>query len=382
MGSFLMSVQYRRECGFMYNPATYEQQHEDISGIAAIDDTYFTPTLSSRNNSNFSLPRLAHQQPSPQQQHQPQHHSVTRRATLTTIPSHGRQTSANYSPPVRPQHTPSASHSAASQLAAGHRSLIAPSVNPFRARPLSLGDSSSLPSYLGDSFAPRVPSRLSAESHRQNDTYPRRAAGRDIVRDQQRRISVGGRSYLSGQGDEAGDPASLDQKISSLGQLSTSGGHGGPDSGSMLHRGVMIRRLGGSLSPTESHRPMHHHHGSSPGTGSAEAAASGSKSPPWYASMASRPSVPGSAGSSTSRSGLAFVSPFKSPSVSSSPSRIMDTAIASGLHDAHHLPQKHGVYRSWPLARHGRYLRVAHINWQQCQRTQPWPGEFIWQASW
>ncbi|KAJ1935347.1 autophagy protein 13, partial [Linderina pennispora] len=184
MGSFLMSVQYRRECGFMYNPATYEQQHGDISGIAAIDDTYFTPTLSSRNNSNFSLPRLAHHQPSPQQQHQPQHqpqhHSVARRATLTTIPSHGRQTPAKYSPPVRPQHTPSASHSAASQLAAGHRSLMAPSVNPFRARPLSLGDSSSLPSYLGDSSAPRVPSRLSAESHRQNDTYPRRAAGRDI----------------------------------------------------------------------------------------------------------------------------------------------------------------------------------------------------------
>ncbi|KAJ1932771.1 autophagy protein 13, partial [Linderina macrospora] len=39
MGAFLMSVQYRRECGFMYNPAMYEQQLGDMPGIGAIDDT-------------------------------------------------------------------------------------------------------------------------------------------------------------------------------------------------------------------------------------------------------------------------------------------------------------------------------------------------------
>ncbi|KAJ2221008.1 hypothetical protein IWW45_008978, partial [Coemansia sp. RSA 485] len=255
------------------------------------------------------------------------------------------------------------------------RSLTIPSVNPFRARPLSLGESSSLPGYLaGDStLAQRAAGRVSSEWSQQLSAGQDAGAVSTSSKTSLRRISLGARGHAhtflgpqiassepvtgfsntydtshsdppAGLGVGSGSgainavrPRSFDQKGASIaGRLSSSGG-GAVDSGSMLHRSVMLRRFGDALSPTEHHRSFDNFTPvSNSATASASAStptasrlhnpdthsASGSKSSPKPGASSARSlSSAGSAGSVAGRSALGFA-PFKSPSLSESPKGI------------------------------------------------------------
>ncbi|KAJ1857541.1 autophagy protein 13 [Coemansia sp. RSA 1822] len=246
LGVFSMSVQYRRECAFTcLGLSDGRALRDSMAAVGALDNTYFTPTLSSRSGSHFSGQRRG-QMASP-------------RSTQPTI------SSPRSTQPMTPWHTMTA-HGASLN---SERSLTMPAVNPFRARPLSTGDSSSLPSYLD------------TRTHVQ----PNMASSRTSLR----RISLGARTHVP----DVARPHSLEQRPQRL-SSSTAG-----DSGSVLHRSVMLRRFGDAMSPTEPQR--HDSFGRSPPRG-----------PASIRSMSS-----GSAGS-VARSGLG-VSPFKSPSLSESP---------------------------------------------------------------
>ncbi|KAJ2021590.1 autophagy protein 13, partial [Coemansia sp. S85] len=63
MGTFALGVQYRRECLFS---TSHVQRHQPLSSyadIGAIDNAYFTPTLSSRGGSQLSPPQHSARQP-------------------------------------------------------------------------------------------------------------------------------------------------------------------------------------------------------------------------------------------------------------------------------------------------------------------------------
>ncbi|KAJ2188536.1 autophagy protein 13 [Coemansia sp. RSA 532] len=244
LGVFSMSVQYRRECAFVCLGASDDRVLRD-SMVGALDNTYFTPTLSSRSGSHFSGQRRG-----------------VMASPHSTQPT---MASPRSTQPMTPWHAMTA-HGASLN---SERSLTMPVVNPFRARPLSTGDSSSLPSYLD------------TRTHVQPNT----ASSRTSLR----RISLGARTHVP----DPTRPHSLEQRPQRL-SSSTAG-----DSGSVLHRSVMLRRFGDAISPTEPQR--HETFGRSPPRG-----------PASIRSMSS-----GSAGS-VARSGLG-VSPFKSPSLSESP---------------------------------------------------------------
>ncbi|KAJ2790749.1 autophagy protein 13, partial [Coemansia guatemalensis] len=55
MGTFSMAVQYRRECLFSSTAPHSLLPHDSLAAFGTADNTYFTPTLSSRSGSNFSL---------------------------------------------------------------------------------------------------------------------------------------------------------------------------------------------------------------------------------------------------------------------------------------------------------------------------------------
>ncbi|KAJ1820430.1 autophagy protein 13 [Coemansia sp. RSA 2598] len=344
MGLFVMSVQYRRECLFTTTAQHSNPLHGSFGAIAAADDTYFTPTLSSRSGSSFSMPRHTQAQMHTQR-HQP-----------TRAPLH--------------QQTMPETHQRGLSIGSD-RSLTMPSVNPFRARPLSLGESSSLPGYLaGDGSLPRRASgRASLEWGQQTlqpSAVPDAGTASVSSKTSLRRISLGARGHAhtflgphitssepvtgfssaaydaahpdhhvalatssssSGKAINAARPRSFDQKGSSVaGRLSSSGG-GVVDSGSMLHRSVMLRRFGDALSPTEHHKQLDNFTSMSTSAThsasvSASASASASKSPPRPEVGSARSlSSAGSIGSVAGRSTLGFA-PFKSPSLSESPKGI------------------------------------------------------------
>ncbi|KAJ2726044.1 autophagy protein 13 [Coemansia sp. Benny D115] len=326
MGSFSMSVQYRRECSFTVLSAMQQSSSlhhrlpaQDKGGgyPLQVDDTYFTPTLGSRSGSSFSAPRhgfdtihssrpprsLRHQ-PQPQQQQQQQ-----------------QTADASYS--VGP-HNNAHSHTM-------------PSVNPFRVRPLSIsGDSFSLPGYNTSDNAPSINTHHAA-SYDPSTGTGRLASSRTSLR----RISLGARSHvaaiashspvssaLGGASSSVGSrPHSLDHQRNSIlgGRLSSSGGAASGDSGSILHRSVMLRRFGDSLSPTEQ---PHQQHRTFEGTAAASTLEAEKDTTASYAEARSptRPSVisirtnSSSGAGGVGRSGLGF-SPFKSPSLSESPGR-------------------------------------------------------------
>ncbi|KAJ1890657.1 autophagy protein 13 [Kickxella alabastrina] len=328
MGTFVMSVQYRRECLFSRMPHANAPLQGSFNAIGAIDDSYFTPTLSSRSGSNFSLSRQM-QQHNPHGLHpQRQHHQRAQ-------------------PSLAQQGLPEAQGFGTSL--GSDRGLTILSVNPFRARPVSLGDSSSLSGYIrGDGTSSRrTASRTSAElgnSSRLHSTGTDAGGKLSSSKTSLRRISLGARSHgapvtggastsasasaipgavtggaasepvtgtllydIGGNGGSniaSSRPRSFDQKGASIGS-------GTVDSGSMLHRSAMLRRFGDSLSPGE-HQHQHRPH-DVPGY------VSGSKSPT------------GSIGSVTRRSSLGFA-PFKSPSLSESPKQRLG-GIFSGIND-------------------------------------------------
>ncbi|KAJ2367699.1 autophagy protein 13 [Coemansia sp. RSA 2611] len=319
LGTFAMSVQYRRECLFACSLPHSPQPQDCLAGYAA-DDTYFTPTLSSRSGSNFSLqrPRMAPMSAtSPYSALAAAAPAPWHEATSPGADSgpHGAQRihSTSLRPQLQGQALPGSSLTS-------DRSLTMPAVNPFRARPLSMGDSASLPSYLGSTVHARVGSRLSVEGVRPSDLLAA-DAGRVSTRTSLRRISLGARSYAADPALHQGDtrarssttaggarPHSLEHRPA---RLNSSGAAPAADSGSILHRSVMLRRFGDSLSPTEPHR-----HLDAFGRGSDT---TGSRSPPKRSIASIRSMSSGSAGSAvTGRSGLG-IAPFKSPSLSESP---------------------------------------------------------------
>ncbi|KAJ2547392.1 autophagy protein 13, partial [Coemansia sp. RSA 1933] len=279
MGTFSMSVQYRRESSFSCSTPNSIIAHDEYGPIGAADDTYFTPTLSSRSGSHFSAVRHQHQQ------QQRLHH----------------------------QRTGDYVHLAADH--AGRRSLTIPSVNPFRARPVSVGHAASLGSGWRGSIGE---SMHVARSHDSNIRAASLSGSGGGTRIRAASASATGATPIR--------PHSLDQRAEAiLGRLSTSAA---TDSGSMLHRSVMLRRLGDSLSPTDSHRsgdaslrfPATTAAAAAAAAAAVEATGHVSRSPP-------RPGVPGartiSSGASVTasaagRSSLG-ITPFKSPSLSGSP---------------------------------------------------------------
>ncbi|KAJ2744634.1 autophagy protein 13 [Coemansia sp. BCRC 34301] len=296
MGTFTLGVQYRRECLFSCLHPQRQQALHSFSDIGAIDNAYFTPTLSSRSGSRLS----------PLQQHV------------------SRQQQQQHMQAVAPERT----------------SVMMPSVNPFRTRPLSLGDSSSLPNYIGDPAHRRVPSRLSSEWNQASDLLAARSgtAGHASSRGPLRRISIGARvpTVDSTQGGRAGDSLhpddsssrhsssssarsrSYDHRTGSSGaRLSSSGGGATESAGSMLHRSVMLRRFGESLSPTEPHRQLDFA-ASGRASGSSERHRFGPTSPPKPSiTTAMRQPSSGSAGLGSGRWAM-DIAPFKSPSLTDS----------------------------------------------------------------
>ncbi|KAJ2505028.1 autophagy protein 13, partial [Coemansia sp. RSA 2052] len=326
MGTFTLDVQYRRECLFSYSRPQRQQALHGFSDIGAIDNAYFTPTLSSRSGSCLSPP--------PQQQ---QH--IARRQQLQPPQQHARPESQGHG-----------------LVATSERpSVMMPSVNPFRARPLSLGDSSSLPNYIGDLAHRRVPSRLSSEWNQASDLLAARsaAAGHSYTsRGPQRRISLGARvpAADSAHGGHAGDSLhadgpssghsnassarahSFDHRTGSSGARLSSSGGGAAESGSMLHRSVMLRRFGDSLSPTEPQRQFDFTAGRT--SGSSERHRFGPTSPPKPTiTTAMRQPSSGSTGLGSGRWTMG-IAPFKSPSLTDSPSQsvgsIAGAAAATG----------------------------------------------------
>ncbi|KAJ1769616.1 autophagy protein 13 [Coemansia sp. RSA 1813] len=288
MGTFVMGVQYRRECNFTCTAPHNLVHHDEFGAIGAVDDTYFTPTLSSRSGSHFSITR----------QHR-LHPRANDHASGTA--AHATSDSAG-----GPHHSVS--------TGSGGRSLTMPSVNPFRARPVSVGNSSSLGGGRRGSVIEPMHVARSHDGNMRVASLSRYSGG-----SRTRAASV------SATGALAIRPHSLDQRAEAiLGRLSTSAA---TDSGSMLHRSVMLRRLGDSLSPTESHRSGEA--GSRfPATAVAAAAAAAaveaaghvSKSPPRLGVPGARTISSGASGtaSAAGRSSLG-VTPFKSPSLSGSP---------------------------------------------------------------
>ncbi|KAJ2759554.1 autophagy protein 13, partial [Coemansia nantahalensis] len=212
MGTFSMGVQYRRECIFSSSSPQDDALHDSIAGLDAVDDTYFTPTLSSRSGSNFS----AH----------PQRHGL----------------------PMEPL-----------REAAGEWGLTAPSINPFRARPLSVGDSASLPSYIG---------------------------------------SVLHQQTLARQPSDSRPPDHRSSLLSSSAAAAA-------EAGSSLHRSAILRRLGGPTSPAEPQRRLDlisRSSGNEPFVGS--------KSPPRPGASSFRSISSGSAGSIPTGRSVLGVAPF------------------------------------------------------------------------
>ncbi|KAJ2004169.1 D-tyrosyl-tRNA(Tyr) deacylase [Coemansia thaxteri] len=311
MGTFTMSVQYRRECLFTSLIPVRPQTLSDFASIGAIDNAYFTPTLSSRSGSHFSLLRQQVSSQQQQGQRQQQQHQSARSGFLEPLFAAGSE----------------------------RNSTTVPSINPFRARPLSLGDSSSLPSYIGDHLAHhRIPSRLSSEWSRANDPASSRGAIDQAAaanRITQRRISLGARAPgaepLHAEGYSSRHSSarahSFDPRAgSTTGRLSSSGG-GATESGSMLHRSVMLRRFGDSLSPTEPQRQFDH--ATSRGSTSIERHLFGPTSPPKPSIVGSRVSSAGNAGQSSGRLAIG-VAPFKSPSLSDSPGQSITSFVGLG----------------------------------------------------
>ncbi|KAJ1888000.1 hypothetical protein LPJ81_006410, partial [Coemansia sp. IMI 209127] len=284
MGAFSMSVQYRRECSFTCTTPNSLIQHDEFGPIGAVDDTYFTPTLSSRSGSHFSINR----------QHR-LHHPRPNDYAASTGAAAGSHAASEY---------------------VGRHSLTMPTVNPFRARPISVGNHSSL---VGSGrLGSDIESMHIARSH---DSNIRTAS--------LSRYSGGSRiraASISATGAPAIRPYSLDQRAEAiLGRLSTSAA---TDSGSMLHRSVMLRRLGDSLSPTESHRsgdagsrfPATTAAAAAAAAAAVEAAGNVSRSPPKPGVPVARTISSGASAtaSAAGRSSLG-VTPFKSPSLSGSP---------------------------------------------------------------
>ncbi|KAJ2083198.1 autophagy protein 13 [Coemansia sp. RSA 988] len=303
MGTFSMGVQYRRECLFSSSAPHSLLPHDSLAAFGAAEDTYFTPTLSSRSGSNFSL-----------------HPSRNTIQPLTaTSPQSAQRLSAAA---VGHNHHPLQGSSLGSD-----RGLTMPSVNPFRARPLSIGASSSLPSRIDADSHRRGSVRRSSEWHTSNDALSHNAGAAYSNRSHTVTAGVGSAQALHGHASTQTDThGSRGRSISSARahsydhrpiRLGSSGSGAAADSASTLHRNVMLRRLGGSLSPTEPQR-QHELFGRVAGAGP-ESYTSDSRSPP-KPSIASIPSISsGSAGSFVAgRSGLG-IAPFKSPSLSESP---------------------------------------------------------------
>ncbi|KAJ1722800.1 autophagy protein 13 [Coemansia erecta] len=164
LGAFAMGVQYRRECVFAVARAHGGEEVDAYEGLGAVlDEAYFAPTLSPRSQgAHVTQQHPQHRQPPPQQ---------------------------------RPQSL--------------QRAVAVPSVNPFRARPLSLGESSSLPAMVAQ----------------MRGSSPGQSA---------RRVSLGTRSVV------ASEPVT-----------GAYADHHAGDAGSVLHRSVMLRRFGDALSPGE-----------------------------------------------------------------------------------------------------------------------------------
>ncbi|KAJ2520184.1 autophagy protein 13, partial [Coemansia sp. RSA 2049] len=296
MGAFAMSVQYRRECSFACAGPHSPAQHDALGTAGTADDTYFTPTLSSRSGSHFSAGRASRLHTRPDDH-----------ASYANYANYANQTSSS-----------------------GERGLAVPSVNPFRARPLSMGSSAMLGA-AGNGGGGRRNSVVepmfvthSHDPHAHPASLPRHVGGYGF--------SFGGsgsgsrmRAASVAAGAHVSRPHSLDQRAEAiLGRLSTSAATDS-GSGSTLHRSVMLRRLGDSLSPSESHR--------SADAGlrvSAAAAPETHGSPPRIGLPGAR-TIPISA---TGRSTLG-VTPFKSPSLSESPApRFVSTfADDSGDHE-------------------------------------------------
>ncbi|KAJ2615800.1 autophagy protein 13 [Coemansia sp. RSA 1365] len=322
MGTFSMGVQYRRECLFSSTAPHSLLPHESLAAFGAADDTYFTPTLSSRSGSNFSLhPSRNTNQPlsvtSPQS---------VQPASLWSDAATLQRTSTAAAAIVRNHHLPLQGSSLGND-----RSLAMPSVNPFRARPLSIGASSSLPSRIDTDIHRRSSVRRSSEWHTSNNMTLHNAGAIYSIRSHTIAAgsSAGSAQPLHGHGSTHTDAHSSRGRSSSSAHAhsydhrpirlgsSGSGTVAIADSASTLHRNVMLRRLGGSLSPTEPHRQLELF-GRVAG-GAPESYTSDSRSPP-KPSIASIPSISsGSAGSiAVGRSGLG-IAPFKSPSLSESP---------------------------------------------------------------
>ncbi|KAJ2162207.1 autophagy protein 13 [Coemansia sp. RSA 552] len=389
MGTFTMSVQYRRECLFSCISPQGPLPRDSFTGLGAMEDTYFAPTLSSRSGSNFSLQRQHHVAQPPS--------TASPRPALYALPWGDAGTVGSRSPRARHRlHSGSLHHNTAPPAAlqsqqrqgsslGSDRGLTIPSVNPFRARPLSMGDSSSLPNYVGMPLSQqRGSSRLSSEWYRSGELVSSTERS-SVERAAQRRISLGARgrtgeltqtlqrSHTSGSGHSSGGarPHSMEHKPGRAGSSGSGGGLAAPgaDSGSVLHRSVMLRRFGDSLSPTEPHRHMDV---GGRTAGSDVTASAMSKSPPKPSISSMRSMSSGSSGSVVAgRSGLG-IAPFKSPSLSESPSLGVGTlgdistmAAASGGSEA----------QSYPAGRldddgRRRGYTVAHDEHEQRHSTQ------------
>ncbi|KAJ2061094.1 autophagy protein 13, partial [Coemansia sp. S2] len=327
MGTFTLGVQYRRECLFSTSRPQRQQALSDYADIGAIDNAYFTPTLSSRSGSHLSPPRQQ-QRPSVRQQQQQQQ-----------------------------QQAQSEDRVAASERS----SVMMPSVNPFRARPLSLGDSSSLPNYIGDMAHRRLPSRLSSEWNQTSDLLAARTTTGHSLADRGplRRISLGARvpEVDSVHGSHASDNLnpdsssirysnsssarahSFDHRTGSTGARLSSSGDRATESGSMLHRSVMLRRFGDSLSPTEPQRQFDYSAGR--GSSSSERNRFGPTSPPKPKISTTRQPSSASTGLGSGRWAMG-IAPFKSPSLSDSQGQSLGSITGSAGEPPHSAGSRRG----------------------------------------
>lgn len=339
MGTLDISVQYRREC--MFNIVTthggivpvgsYGGSATASAVAEASGEPYFTPTLSSRSGSNTSTAQHYIRRAKP---HSAMSTLAWRRSTSSGAESSNIHPSRRTKQPVSFQQPRHVDRSISRPLLEHGRNRdvhssgnIKPSVNPFKTRPLSIGSDMSASkrittgslgksSALSDSLGINIRGAHSAET-------TRRILGpgsQELAR--QRRISSGSSTYGRG----------IDGRASGSSEATTS----------MLHRNVMLRRLGGSLSPTE---PNKYLEGSASSFRPSHIISPPSKPNATTGGGTSRLSSSGGSTESVSRPSIPGLTPFRSPSLSESPHGTI-TTVHTGVVER---PRGHTVSNDYSL---------------------------------
>ncbi|KAJ2795919.1 autophagy protein 13, partial [Coemansia helicoidea] len=329
MGTFSMGVQYRRECIFSSSSPQDDALHDSIAGLDAVDDTYFTPTLSSRSGSNFSAHPQRHGLPM-----EPLREAASMGPGNNNLHAMRRAHTAVSPEPHSQRHAPHGSS------LSGEWGLTAPSINPFRARPLSVGDSASLPSYIGSVLHQQTLARQPSDSRPSNAGLPG-AVRIPAASAEPHRALLGSRGHASRLSHQGHSPDHRSSLLSSSAAAAA-------EAGSSLHRSAILRRLGGPTSPAEPQRRLDlisRSSGNEPFVGS--------KSPPRPGASSFRSISSGSAGSIPTGRSVLGVAPFKSPSLAESPGLGLGMFADIGALAAHAASNEHSGTAGDASRRHG-----------------------------